>query len=321
MKKGARKALARALGKGPLRPMQLSAIIFSSTLLLCGVIALAVFAIPYLQSGAARAGQVSVAPVLKFSSDAVVQAKESPAEGGTAPSDEPGVAGIEGDSAAEGVATGSGALSLFPSVDSLKSTVAVAEQAAHGSAGQASGSGGQLSASSGAGSSAGSAGGGSSSNATEAGGGSSGLTEVQEQEFLAFLRQRYDALAPLQQRLMQAYAELPTLGLEPSSDTRLGYCNNAISLRDSIDVAFQQMEIGDYAQSSRYYQAYQNIYQLYFDLSSAGALLARAWLTNTMFDDPAANVDAWMSPIYENSSGGKVTFLADYEARYPGARP
>lgn len=102
---------------------------------------------------------------------------------------------------------------------------------------------------------------------------------------------------------------------------RFVYLSQAIEIRDSIDIALLNMEENRLPDASCYFNDYLNIKKLYEDLSSAGAILARSWASNVQFDDPTAHESHWMSPIEENSSGGKLTFFADYEARYPGARP
>ena len=69
---------------------------------------------------------------------------------------------------------------------------------------------------------------------------------------------------------------------------------------------------------SRYSNERQRIQELYTDLGNAAALLAQSWgRCNTDFEDESV----WMTPFNQNSSGGRITYLLDYESKVQGARP
>lgn len=310
MVRKARRAFARALGRGPLRPGQIGVAVFSVTFLAAGAVALALVAPPLIQQEL-DGRQTAVASLFGGSTGAGAGGAEGSAGTQGEPAADGASSAVENGAGATAGAGGSsvGAVS-FPVFD-FSSVDALVDDAAQSHGGGA------------AGGSSGAAGG-ASDNPVEnapAEDAPAGQSEAEEQVWLSYLRQQYDALPAYQQQVSQAYASFPSLALEPSSDVRFGYMSNAIAVRDRVDVALLGMEENRVPDDSRYFNDYLNVKKLYEDLSSAAAILARAWVVNTQFDDPAAHRDAWMSPIEENSSGGKVTYLADYEARYPGARP
>lgn len=320
MSKKGRRELARALGRGPLRPSQIGVGVFSAAFLLVGFAVFLATASPLVQGELSK----GALPLDGFLSGVSSDSSQGGADGeaGRAAGEREGSSGGDADASGDpsqaaadgGVAEsagGQGGSVSFPSVTAPD-------------AGSASGQGSQTEGGeSGASNSAGSS---DSSGGASSGGGSSssaasGPSEAQEQATLQFLRAKYDELAGHQQRIAEDYAQFPSLGLTPSGDQRYVYFSEAVYSRDQVDIAAIEMEEFQLPAGSRYASAFQNIKQLYSDLSNAAAILARAWYINCEFDDPSAYVDAWMSPIYENSSGGKLTFFADYESRYPGARP
>lgn len=306
----ARRAFARALGRGPLRPGQIGVAAFSVTFLAAGAVALALVAPPLVQQELGDR-QAVVAPLFDGSAGAAADGAETTADADGEPAANDASSEAEsGTDAAAGAAGSSGGAVSFPVFD-FSPIGALADGGTQSQGGGApAGSSGD-----GGGANGGSVEGAPSEEAP------AGPSEAEEQAWLSYLRQQYDALPAYQQQVSQAYASFPSLALEPSSDARLGYMNSAIAVRDRVDVALMGMENNRVPDDSRYFNDYLNVKKLYEDLSSAAAILARAWSVNTQFDDPAANQGVWMSPIEENSAGGKVTYLADYEARYPGARP
>ena len=326
MSKKGRRVFARALGRGPLRPAQIGVGVFSAAFLLVGVLVFAFVASPIVQqeltsgrllpwasADGRQAGLWWSSGDSAGSSDGALSSSGSKEglDGGDASSGSPADAASSG---ADGQ-SGSGGSASFPSVTSPDVDAGSSDggQSGNGSSGS-SGSSGSGSATSDSGSSSSS--GDVAQNSTP-----SGPSESEEQAALQFLRSMYDGLASHQQRISEDYANFPSLGLTPSHDERYGYFTEAVNSRDQVDVALVQMEDYRLPSGSRYATSYQNIKQLYSDLSSAASILARAWSINCAYDDPSAYVDAWMSPIYDYSSGGKLTFFSDYESRYPGARP
>lgn len=307
MVRKARRAFARALGRGPLRPGQIGVAVFSVTFLAAGAVALALVAPPLIQQELGGR-QTAVASLFGGSTGAGADDAEGSAGTQGEPAADGASSAVESGAGAAAGAGGSSAGAVSFPVFDFSSVDALVDDAAqsHG--------GGTAGGSSGA----------ASDNPVENApveDAPAGQSEAEEQAWLSYLRQQYDALPAYQQQVSQAYASFPSLALEPSSDVRFGYMSGAIAVRDRVDVALSGMEENRVPDDSRYFNDYLNVKKLYEDLSSAAAILARAWAVNTQFDDPAAYRDAWMSPIEENSSGGKVTYLADYEARYPGARP
>lgn len=325
MSRKARRAFARSLGRGPFRPEQLGALAFSVALVAFGAAALALTAPSVLQQEI-LARQATVMSFADAAGAAALNAGSSDA----APDGEGAVGeGTEGDSSSDAAGTdggpGSGGAVLFPGIEfpTVDSVAHGGSSGDDGSSNDESGSGSGSNAGSGSGSGSGSSGSDGSGSGSDGGSSenSSGISEAQEQAYLSYLRQCYDALPPYQEALAQAYADFPTLALEPSRDTRNAYWAAEIKIRDSIDIALMSMMDNSPPEASRYYDDYMNIRTLYEDLSSAAGILARAWASNLQFDDPAAHEYYWMGPIRDNTSGGKLTFFADYEARYPGARP
>lgn len=313
MVRKARRAFARALGRGPFRPGQIGVAVFSAAFLVAGGTALALTAPPLIQQEVA-AQHAAVAPLL--SSAATAEGGSGAASDADAAADAEAAGGTEGaaDAAADASGSAGGGAVSFPSFEFPVIDVPTGGDAPAAGSGAVGGSG----------SSNGSAGGstdGGSSGGSPAEEVPAGPSESEEQAWLAYLRQQYDALLSYQQPLAQAYASFPSLGLEPSHDVRLGCLNSTIGLRDRIDIALVGMEENRVPEDSRYYNDYLNVKRLYEDLSNAGAILVRAWFCNTQFDDPAAHKTEWMSPIAENTSGGELTYFTDYRTRYPGARP
>lgn len=313
MSNKARRAFMRSLGPGPLLPAQIGVGVFSAVFLVAGLTVFAVAAPPLLpaenaSNAASLTGEVWGAAAAHSASTTEGDAASSESsQGGDAAASLEG-AGVPAD---VGSGTTGGSVS-FPSV-----TAPVVEP----SASDAVNSGGGGSPSQG---SSNSSSGDSSSQPSQDDSQNpapTGPSEAEEQATLAYLRSAYDGLAPHQQRIAQDYAEFSTLAVTPSQEVRLGYLNEAISSFNQVTVALIDVEENNPGESSRYYASWGNIRQLYSDLANAAGILRRAWLNNSQFADPTSNVDAWMSPIEENSVDGKLTFFIDYESRYPGARP
>ncbi|HIS39357.1 MAG TPA: hypothetical protein IAC12_00675 [Candidatus Aphodovivens avistercoris] len=308
MSRKARRAFARSLGRGPFRPEQLGVAAFSAAFLAFGATALALTAPPLIQQEM-LARHAAVAPLFGGAAQAAEDDVDSADAPGAAEADG---ASVDASGNAAGADSAGGGAVLFPTVDfsSIESLVDASSSGQGSSGGSGAGNGG---------------GSGSTGETPGAEGGqndgSAGISEADEQAYLAYLRQCYDALPTYQQSIAQAYADFPTLALEPSRDVRNLYWAQAIDVRNAVDIALMSMEENRLPDASRYFNDYLNIKTLYEDLSNAGAILARAWASNLQFDDPAAYEYYWMGPIRDNSSGGKLTFFADYEARYPGARP
>lgn len=307
-----RRALFRALGHGPVRPIQLGVGTFSMVLLVAGVIAFAIAVPPYL------AGEVLGSPVAgSLHAGLFGGGSSSEGQGSAAAADGSGgaAAGGTADGAAAGSSTsGGGASVLFPTI-SAPEVPGEGEAGGEGSPDAPAGDSGTGAPSDNPGTGA------PSDDPPVQPSDPTGPSEAEEQQCLAYLRQSYDALAPHQQRIAQMYADYPTLGLTPSSDQRQRYFSDAIDSRNQTMIAFAELEEYRVPDGSRYEQAHQNILALYSDLVNASSILARAWAVNVQLDDPSAYVSAWMGPIEEHSVNGKLTFFSDYEARYPGARP
>ena len=312
MSRKARRAFARSLGRGPFRPEQLGVAAFSAAFLAFGATALALTAPPLIQQEM-LARHAAVAPLFGGAAQAAEDDVDSADAPGAAEADG---ASVDASGNAAGADSAGGGAVLFPTVDfsSIESLVDASSSGQGSSGGSGAGNGGGSGSTGEASGSGGSQDGGSAESPAS-------ISEADEQAYLAYLRQCYDALPTYQQSIAQAYADFPTLALEPSRDTRNLYWAQAIDARNAVDIALMDMESNRLPDASRYFNDYLNIKMLYEDLSNAGAILARAWASNMQFDDPATHEYYWMGPIRDNSSGGKLTFFADYEARYPGARP
>lgn len=89
-----------------------------------------------------------------------------------------------------------------------------------------------------------------------------------------------------------------------------------VSYEEEVDqVKFIDIQV---PQNSIHYQSFLDVQELYSYVGNAGALLAQAWRRCWYnFDDE----EDWMTPFNVNSSGGRITYLANFEARYPELRP
>lgn len=143
------------------------------------------------------------------------------------------------------------------------------------------------------------------------------VSESQEQAYLQALRSNYDTLGGYYQRVVTGWQEL--FQVAPSATEAQGkqYYSSSAGLFYETSVtysAFSDLQVPD---NSRYYSSYQELLQLNHDIDSAAALLRQSWGRWGNDDCP----DDWKTPFNLNSVNGKITFIADFEARYPGARP
>lgn len=245
------------------------------------------------------------------------------AQGGSAASEDGGEA-----FASEGGSDAAGASSVSPSLFSqfkLPDKQEIADKkdsAAQGSAsGGQTGSSGSGSASGGGGSSAGS---GSSGSSGSSGGGSAdsgqsqpGLSESQEQAYLQSLRSNYDLLGGYYQRVVAGWQELFQVAPTVTRAQRDQYFSAANSLFYETSVTHNAIADLQVPENSRYHADYVEILQLNHDIDCAAALLRQSWGRCCDPNYP----DDWMTPFNANSVNGQITFLSDFEARYPGARP
>ncbi len=240
------------------------------------------------------------------------------AQGGSSPS-----AHAEEASASEGesdaAASSSVSVSLF-SQFRLPGKQEIADKKE--SAAQESAIGGQTGVASGAGSGGGGAasdsGSGPSGNGSaDSGQSQPGLSESQEQAYLQSLRSNYDLLGGYYQRVVAGWQELFQIAPTVTTAQRDQYFSAADSLFYETSVTHSAISDLQVPENSRYHASYLEILQLNHDIDSAAALLRQSWGRCCDPNYP----DDWMTPFNANSVNGQITFLADFEARYPGARP
>lgn len=240
------------------------------------------------------------------------------AQGGSSPSaDAVEASASEGESDAAASSSVSGSLfSQFRLPD--KQEIADKKE----SAAQESATGGQTGGASGAGS--GGEGAASESGSGPSGGGSAdsgqsqpGLSESQEQAYLQSLRSNYDLLGGYYQRVVTGWQELFQIAPTVTKAQRDQYFSAADSLFYETSVTHSAISDLQVPENSRYHASYLEILQLNHDIDSAAALLRQSWGRCCDPNYP----DDWMTPFNANSVNGQITFLADFEARYPGARP
>lgn len=240
------------------------------------------------------------------------------AQGGSSPSaDAVEASASEGES--DAAASSSVSVSLF-SQFRLPGKQEIADKKE--SAAQESATGGQTGGASGAGSGGGGA-------ASDSGSGSSGsgsddsvqsqpgLSESQEQAYLQSLRSNYDLLGGYYQRVVAGWQELFQIAPTVTTAQRDQYFSAANSLFYETSVTHSAISDLQVPENSRYHASYLEILQLNHDVDSAAALLRQSWGRCCDPNYP----DDWMTPFNANSVNGQITFLADFEARYPGARP
>ena len=240
------------------------------------------------------------------------------AQGGSSPSEDSGEA-----SASEGGSDTADASSVTVSLFSqfkLPDKQEIADK--KDSAAQGSASGGQAGGASGSVSGGGGAASGSGSDTTGNGSADSGqsqpgLSESQEQAYLQSLRSNYDLLGGYYQRVVAGWQELFQVAPTATKAQQNQYFSAANSLFYETSVTHNAISELHVPESSRYYANYVEILQLNHDIDSAAALLRQSWGRCCDPNYP----DDWMTPFNANSVNGQITFLSDFEARYPGARP
>lgn len=144
-----------------------------------------------------------------------------------------------------------------------------------------------------------------------------GLSESQEQAYLQSLRSNYDLLGGYYQRVVAGWQELFQIAPTVTTAQRDQYFSAADSLFYETSVTHSAISDLQVPENSRYHASYLEILQLNHDIDSAAALLRQSWGRCCDPNYP----DDWMTPFNANSVNGQITFLADFEARYPGARP
>lgn len=145
-----------------------------------------------------------------------------------------------------------------------------------------------------------------------------GVPEAQEQAYLQALRSNYDTLGGYYQRAVAGWQDFLQVAPTSTEDVRNQRWNTANALAYDAAVTHGNFTSLQVPENSKYYASYRTLLQLNHDIDSAAALLNQAWARCCFnFENP----DDWMTPYYANSVNGKITFIADFEARYPGARP
>lgn len=240
------------------------------------------------------------------------------AQGGSSPSAHAAeTSASEGDS--DAAASSSVSVSLFsqfrlPDKQEIadKKESAAQESATDGQTGGASDAG-----SGGGGAASGSGSGSSGNGSADSGQSQPGLSESQEQAYLQSLRSNYDLLGGYYQRVVAGWQELFQIAPTVTKAQRDQYFSAADSLFYETSVTHSAISDLQVPENSRYHASYLEILQLNHDIDSAAALLRQSWGRCCDPNYP----DDWMTPFNANSVNGQITFLADFEARYPGARP
>lgn len=148
--------------------------------------------------------------------------------------------------------------------------------------------------------------------------GDPGVPEAQEQAYLQALRTNYDTLGGYYQRAVAGWQDFLQVAPTSTEDVRNQRWNTANALAYDAAVTHGNFTSLQVPENSKHYASYQTLLQLNHDIDSAAALLNQAWARCCFnFENP----DDWMTPYYANSVNGQITFIADFEARYPGARP
>lgn len=145
-----------------------------------------------------------------------------------------------------------------------------------------------------------------------------GPSEEEEQAYLQHLRTSYDALPSLYSEINAGWNSFRSDALastESSRAAKWSHYQNLFNRTSQAELRFADVEM---PHGSRYSNERQRIQELYTDLGNAAALLAQSWgRCNTDFEDESV----WMTPFNQNSSGGRITYLLDYESKVQGARP
>ena len=132
----------------------------------------------------------------------------------------------------------------------------------------------------------------------------------------------YNNLAPHAQTVSNLYAQFNSNCLSTDSDLRMSCfseVNTEFNALMALGIEVQNLAVPN---GSAYAQKYEGINTLYSDLTSATAVLRRAWIINVSMENPSEHQADFMAPILENTGpDGKIIPLSDFEQRYPGARP
>lgn len=132
----------------------------------------------------------------------------------------------------------------------------------------------------------------------------------------------YNNLAPHAQTVSNLYAQFNSNCLSTDSDLRMSCfseVNTEFNALMALGIEVQNLAVPN---GSAYAQKYEGINTLYSDLTSATAVLRRAWIINVSMENPSEHQADFMAPILEKTGpDGKIIPLSDFEQRYPGARP
>lgn len=132
----------------------------------------------------------------------------------------------------------------------------------------------------------------------------------------------YNNLAPHAQTVSNLYAQFNSNCLSADSDLRMSCfseVNTEFNALMALGIEVQNLAVPN---GSAYAQKYEGINTLYSDLTSATAVLRRAWIINVSMENPSEHQADFMAPILENTGpDGKIIPLSDFEQRYPGVRP
>lgn len=144
----------------------------------------------------------------------------------------------------------------------------------------------------------------------------------EEASFRATLVGYYNNLAPHAQTVSNLFAQFNSNCLSADSDLRMGCFSEVNAEFNALMAAGIEVQNLAVPNGSAYAQKYEGINTLYSDLTSATAVLRRAWIINVSMENPSEHQADFMAPILEKTGpDGKIIPLSDFEQRYPGARP
>ncbi|MEE0844914.1 MAG: hypothetical protein U0L71_01825 [Eggerthellaceae bacterium] len=144
------------------------------------------------------------------------------------------------------------------------------------------------------------------------------ISDAQEAQYLAAVQSYYDKLPGYYSDIDTGWNNFVADAHDSTEDSRvrnLDYYSD-VAYRVAVDqVALTDVQVPS---ESRHHDSFEGVLELYGYLGNASALLRQAWARCCWnFSDESD----WMTPYNTYSSGGRITFLTDYEARYAQLRP
>lgn len=144
---------------------------------------------------------------------------------------------------------------------------------------------------------------------------------AQEQEVYQQLDEYYAALANYDERIAQAAVTFNNNYLSDDWQLREAYSEEADNLFDEIAETSEGLAVLDVPATSINADSWNNMITCYDDCLCRIAVICEAWSNSLYYDPPADYKDEILEPITRDSDGTTNIYLADFNEKFPLARP